>query len=183
MKLKLFAALVALTITGAVYASANLEFLDGHFSAFLQRLVEPHFRNDFEHYYYNMMQEISKAEPKVQEEMYEYLYKLAIRELKMNQPKWYTAVKPYMSPAKKNDPRLKIIIDKITLFMRRLGAYQEFKRVQLNKHLQTLPNNNQEAAKKKSSGGALDALKMAASNVGRLFDNWFGSLPELEQAN
>lgn len=182
MIIRLYALSALMMSCLAVHAASNLDFLDGHFNAFMMRLVEPHLRADFETYYYGMMQEVSKAEDKVQQEMYEYLYKLAVHNLKMNYPKWYMAVKPYMNPVKKNDPKLKHMVDKITLFMRRLGAYQEFKRIQLNKHLQKLPQAQAET-KKKSSGGALDALKMLASNAGKLFSDWFGPLPDIQQSN
>ena len=97
------------------------------FDGFLDHIVENKEDHElFKRYYSKLNNKLQESKEDTRKSAYNYLHNLAVNKLESAQPEWFTAIKPYFENADSQEDKDVNNRVKISFFLTRYGAYQEF---------------------------------------------------------
>lgn len=171
-----------LVITCVIYATnlhaQPLNFIDDDFEKFVERIVlNQDARQPFKAYYSNLSDTLKQQDEHKRKATYRYLLRLAMANLRAKNIAWYKAIEPYLVDETKiqdatcNDQRVKV-----TMFLIRYGAYEEFKSLAQAHNISQAQKFQMKVVEKEESwwDGIQSTLKSLFSSASNTVAGWFG---------
>jgi hypothetical protein len=170
-------ALIVLLSVAMISHSKSLDFIDDDFEKFVDRIVlDTSAQTPFKAYYTNLSEKLKNGDEQKRKSTYRYLLRLAMANLRATHEDWYNIIEPYVANEEKtNDSALNDQRIKISIFLIRYGAYEEFKSMARAHDLVTVKFSQKTLAPQESWwDGMKSTVKSFFSSASNTVAGWFG---------